>query len=117
MSPDEEMFVPPSEFPATRIPQIGPLPRWKCHKEVRAFKIAKVWMGESTGIWYLFSSESGVGPIVVPNEYIERYKPEQGGYYVRYADGYESFSPTKAFEEGYTRLTESQKEPAPENYY
>jgi hypothetical protein len=26
------------------------------------------------------------------------------GYYVKYADGYESWSPTKAFEEGYTQV-------------
>ena len=29
-------------------------------------------------------------------------KHEAGGYYVRYPDGYESWSPAEAFEEGYT---------------
>jgi len=33
-----------------------------------------------------------------------KHKPEVGGYYVVYADGYKSFSPAQAFEEGYTRV-------------
>jgi hypothetical protein len=30
--------------------------------------------------------------------------PEVGWYYVQYPDGYESFSPAAAFEEGYTLI-------------
>ena len=30
--------------------------------------------------------------------------PRVGGYYVVYADGYKSFSPATAFEEGYTKI-------------
>ena len=30
--------------------------------------------------------------------------PEVGGYYVVHKDGYKSFSPANAFEEGYTRI-------------
>jgi hypothetical protein len=30
--------------------------------------------------------------------------PQPGGYFVVYKDGYKSFSPAKAFEEGYTRI-------------
>jgi hypothetical protein len=107
MEPIQPRFEPPRML----------LPRWKCHKEVEAFKIARVWMDENTGIWYLFSGESGIGPVIVSNEYIQRHKPELGGYYVRYPDGYESFSPTKAFEEGYTLLTDRQKEHKPEDYF
>jgi hypothetical protein len=33
-----------------------------------------------------------------------KHSPEAGGYYVQYKDGYTSFSPAEAFEEGYTRL-------------
>lgn len=33
-----------------------------------------------------------------------KHKPVAGGYFVVYEDGYESFSPAKAFEEGYTRI-------------
>ena len=31
-------------------------------------------------------------------------QPDDCGYYIAYADGYRSWSPSKAFEEGYTRL-------------
>jgi hypothetical protein len=41
---------------------------------------------------------------VVSAEYLAKHKPEVGGYFVVYADGYQSFSPAQAFEEGYTRL-------------
>ena len=35
---------------------------------------------------------------------LTRLAPRVGGYYVVYADGYASFSPSKAFEDGYTRI-------------
>ncbi|MCX6845050.1 MAG: hypothetical protein NTU84_00535 [Verrucomicrobia bacterium] len=41
-------------------------------------------------------------PIHVTHDYVHKHKPEVGGYYVVYADGYKSYSPAKAFEEGYT---------------
>jgi hypothetical protein len=45
------------------------------------------------------------GPSIPVNaEYLQKHKPRVGGYYVRYADGYESFSPAQAFEEGYTLM-------------
>jgi hypothetical protein len=36
-------------------------------------------------------------------EIFARYVPVPGDFYVVYADGYQSFSPRKAFLEGYTR--------------
>ena len=33
-----------------------------------------------------------------------QHKPEVGGYFVQYADGYQSYSPKEAFESGYTDL-------------
>lgn len=41
---------------------------------------------------------------VVSAEYLAKHKPVVGGYFVVYVDGYESFSPATAFEEGYTRI-------------
>lgn len=38
----------------------------------------------------------------VSQEYFNHHTPEVGGYYVKYSDGYESYSPAKAFEEGYS---------------
>lgn len=57
----------------------------------------------------------GMGGIIVPAdarfagflvdaEYLKKHKPEVGGYYVVYKDGYRSFSPAQAFEEGYARI-------------
>jgi hypothetical protein len=49
-------------------------------------------------------AEEDYAPFQVSDEYIAKHKPEVGGYFVVYDDGYKSFSPAKAFEEGYTRI-------------
>ncbi|MCU1338860.1 MAG: hypothetical protein JWO19_4441 [Bryobacterales bacterium] len=49
-------------------------------------------------------AERGFGPFFVDQAYMDKHKPDVGGYYVQYDDGYKSFSPAKAFEDGYTRL-------------
>lgn len=36
--------------------------------------------------------------------WLRRHLPVVGGYVVRYEDGYTSFSPAKAFEDGYTLI-------------
>ncbi len=46
----------------------------------------------------------GLVAIGVSQEYMAKHDPQPGGYYVRYADGYESFSPAKAFEGGYATI-------------
>lgn len=78
------------------------LPRYKCHKEVWALKIKKM---DFTASGVLVTPEEGrYAPFPVSDAYVMKHKPEVGGYYVRYKDGYESYSPAQAFEEGYTRL-------------
>ena len=47
--------------------------------------------------------DAGLVPDDTPN-YMHKHKPEVGGYYVVYEDGYKSFSPAGAFESGYTLL-------------
>jgi hypothetical protein len=39
-------------------------------------------------------------------DWYKKHTPACGGYYVKYADGYASFSPAKAFEEGYAPLAD-----------
>lgn len=82
------------------------LQRYRCHKIVEAAEIVsisgnRVWMKQSD-------------PIDVSNEWLSRFHPEtsdgMGGYFIRYADGYESWSPTQAFEEGYTRITDEDED-------
>ena len=36
-------------------------------------------------------------------EFMDKHSPQVGGYYVVYKDGYKSYSPAQAFEEGYKR--------------
>jgi hypothetical protein len=48
--------------------------------------------------------EPGYEPFPVKRTYIDKHNPQPGGYYVVYDDGYESFSPALAFEQGYTRI-------------
>ena len=75
------------------------MPRYQCHKEVWALKIAAV---EGTTLEFV---ESGYVPRDVGMAYMQKHEPEKGGYFVVYQDGYESFSPAKAFEEGYSAVT------------
>jgi hypothetical protein len=46
--------------------------------------------------------EEGYAAFPVSRSYVVKHNPKVGGYYVVYKDGYESFSPADAFEDGYT---------------
>lgn len=88
------------------------MPRYVCHKEVHALKIKEVFdptgpNEESDGRRILRFENPGYGPFFVSREYVQKHNPVAGGYYVVYADGYESFSPAKAFEDGYTLIKEN----------
>lgn len=85
-----------------------PLPRYKSHKTVAALKIAKVHKDAHDQVWLTPAEGQGrpYGAFRVSHDYLLRHKPEAGGYYVLYADGYESWSPAKAFDDGYTLITE-----------
>lgn len=81
------------------------LPLYKCHKEVHAGKIKDIFgTPEGDGALYLDIGEPKTIPVKVSREYMIRHRPKRGGYYVRYEDGYESWSPAEAFEGGYTRV-------------
>lgn len=79
------------------------LPRWQCHKVVRAAKITHAEAMLSGALYRLTLDGVGV-PIEVDTKWMVERRAEAGGYLVVYEDGYMSFSPAKAFEEGYTRL-------------
>jgi hypothetical protein len=89
------------------------MPRYECHKQVWALKIAKLELDltlaaeedrETTGGAWITSSDEGYAKFHVDADYVRKHKPQQDGYYVVYADGYKSFSPAAAFEQGYTRI-------------
>ena len=91
----------------------GEMPRYRCHKEVWALKIqsidfdsykARQESRETDGSAVLTPEDPRYGPITVDWVYVRKHDPKPGGYYVVYKDGYKSFSPADAFEDGYTRM-------------
>ena len=79
---------------------MGPWRRWKCHKEVWGEKIVDIVLSPAGPHILKFDGRF----VPVSDEYMHKHNPQVGGYYVIYDDGYESFSPAKAFEEGYTLI-------------
>jgi hypothetical protein len=115
------------------------IPLWRCHKEVRAFKIGEIRLplaptfkrpicrgsaafqtncGDCERCDYeasgkkgilLIPSEGAIAPFTVSGDYIMRHNPQVGGYFVLYEDDYQSYSPAAAFESGYNRVLTAQK--------
>lgn len=80
------------------------MPKYKCHKEVWALKIADVRVyNDINGKHYaLYPEDKSYAAFFVDKEWFRKHNPENGGYYVVYEDGYKSFSPAEAFESGYS---------------
>jgi len=83
------------------------MPKYSCHKQVWALKIANIDYNyrESVGGAFITPSDKGYSAFSVTQGYLDKHDPQVGGYYVVYKDGYKSFSPAVAFEDGYTRET------------
>lgn len=91
------------------------MPKYQCHKQVWALKIADVDIVSAfdpedrdkpqpiTGA-FLTPQDAAYAPFTVGAEYVSKHNPQPGGYYVRYEDGYESYSPAETFDSGYTRI-------------
>lgn len=92
-------------------PTVTALPRWKCHKIVRAAKIYGIQPSgdgvftqadrRTHGAMLELRHGGQRWQVKVSGNWVEKFDPKVGGYYVLYEDGYSSFSPAKAFEEGY----------------
>lgn len=93
------------------------MPKYKSHKTVWALKIAEVafdWVTanrenrETDGSATITPADEGYAPFKVDSQFVNKHLRNTpgivGGYYVVYSDGYASFSPAQAFEEGYTRI-------------
>lgn len=88
------------------------LPLFQCTKKVHAVKISEIYTnvnitsknGDITHNNIVIYSVNSYSYIVISKEYYEKFKPYPGGYYVVYEDGYESFSPKEAFENGYFEI-------------
>lgn len=81
------------------------MPKYKCHKEVWALKISAIEFEEDGRAKVAFT-DSAYAPVLSPQGYRERFKgsEEDLGYYVVYEGGYVSWSPTEAFESGYSLI-------------
>ncbi len=80
------------------------MPRYRCHKEVWALKIKEITRapsGNATVTHSIVPENRRYAPFEVSMEYIGKHSPQAGGYYVVYDDGYISYSPARAFEDGY----------------
>lgn len=89
------------------------MPQYRSHKKVWALKIRSIIFDgdlarkegrETSGRAIIWPEEDGYAAFNVDADYVRKHDPKAGGYYVVYADGYKSWSPAEAFEEGYTRL-------------
>ena len=84
------------------------LPEYVCHKVVRAAKIVSMGIGPEPGPDTPLGTRRGIrlalggaAHVDVSQLWVTSKTPQVGGYYVQYDDGYSSYSPAKAFEEGY----------------
>lgn len=78
---------------------------YRCHKIVRAAKVVRATLDDNT-LAFTFKLDSG--DEVQPNKMPHGFNPV-GGYFVAYEDGYTSWSPAKAFEEGYSLIPEDHR--------
>lgn len=78
------------------------IPKYKCHKEVWALQIKSIIQRGAADLMFDIRFEDGYEQTTVEGS--AWLKAEAGGYYIVYADGYVSYSPAKAFEEGYTLI-------------
>lgn len=78
------------------------MPRYTSHKKVWALKIKSLELSDHSNSVVLVPVLERYAPIPVSAEYINKHHPQAGGYFVQYADGYQSFSPADAFEKGNT---------------
>lgn len=79
------------------------LPTYQSHKKVQAVLIGAIQTNDD-GSAMIVPQETEFNPFPVDKAYVDKHQPQVGGYFVKYDDGYQSWSPAAAFEAGYTRL-------------
>jgi len=72
--------------------------KYRCHKVVSAAKITNI-DNEISSL-----TLEGTHGWIMDRLWFAKHQPEVGGYFVRYEDGYRSYSPAEAFEAGYTLI-------------
>jgi hypothetical protein len=106
--PKKEVVMQEVDQEITDTGAASPMPQYQCHKKVWALKITKVEHVK----YDTTTDENEIVEVSFEGRFAPRRfnllgkpRPEAGWYYVRYVGGYESFSPAKEFEEGYTRIS------------
>lgn len=84
---------------------LGKLLNYQCHKVVRAAKIDKITRYPDGSASLYVTIRGGGHCIPTTQAWLNSRKADAGGYFVVYDDGYESYSPAKAFEDGYSELS------------
>lgn len=79
------------------------MPQYQSHKKVWALKIKKVHQDEG-GVGLTFEDQRFAARAFTNSQLQNRPAPKEGHYMVQYDDGYISFSPGEAFENGYTKI-------------
>ena len=85
--------------------------RYQCHKRVWAAKISAIEFAQD-GSAKIATNLKDYPLVKAKAGFRERFKGwTEGdlGYFIEYDDGYQSWSPTKAFEEGYTLINHPTK--------
>jgi hypothetical protein len=57
---------------------------------------------------YIVPEDGSYAEFTIDQAFILKHNPQPGGYFIVYEDGYQSYSPAKAFEEGYTLIEPKQ---------
>lgn len=100
-------------YTAGDVGETSGIPKYQSHKVVEAFKIKDVVYDrdlaaksgrESDGGAVLVPEDPSIPGVKVDYLYLKKHKAKAGGYFVRYQDGYESWSPAGAFEKGYALI-------------
>lgn len=84
--------------------KIAGLPRYRCHKVVQAARILEVETLQYPHLLLEMSTPDTAMSVPVDRKWLAQHDPKVGGYYVRYEDGYTSYSPAEAFERGYSLI-------------
>lgn len=80
----------------------SPFPLYIGHKLVRAIKI-KLVERIPGDLVRITPEDDGYHPFELGASFDDKHKPQRGGYFVLYEDGYASYSPAEPFENGYTK--------------
>jgi hypothetical protein len=109
--PKQHRKLSPEQHQALHDATREQLAMFECHKIVQAARIKEVQYGydetRDRNVTLLVPEDPRLLPIEVSKEYVAKHDPKAPGYFVRYEDGYESWSPVGTFEQGYALLEEA----------